>query len=496
MFGTIANVGLRCQCPGFEHSGERWLTETFREAAAGGAQIEGGAAMDVCTYQELGMLMKDEDADEFGLPGSAEEHPLDLRLQDLRLQDALGLLGESSEEETEPAPLPPRQVEPAPAPAPALDPEPEPEPPQPQPDPPAAPTSDDKGEAPQPQVVPAASGETDAAVTPLGRQRATTFQRELVPPQAASSLQSTNSALSRQVTAKDRHLLVYMPSQWKVPSESDPCPVEIIELVAQETATGKELVARALQKYNTEVAPSPDVMLSDEPSQFELRVGSPDAEGGQMEFPFQLKLAEMGDDVRELVLRPLSKGKTESGSLYIQVDVEETERMGACTQTIAAPRSETFAWVLSHIGKKLQQPMPEDRYEFITFNYAGEEESLAMGECVDSLRLGGGVSPQGRDPAAMPSIHRVTLRQIRMADDPDRPSSRRSVLRAPSATQVAAAASTSVARASMAARAGVMMSDVVASQYKEYQVWRLPGRYVHECGMSFASSAVACITST
>ena len=195
-----------------------------------------------------------------------------------------------------------------------------------------------------------------------------------------------------------------------------------------------------------------------------------------MEFPFQLKLSEMGEDVRELVLRPLSKGQAEIGSLYIQVDIEETERMGACTQTIAAPRTETFSWVLSHIGKKLQQPMPEDRYEFITSNYAGEEEAVALGECVDSLRLGGGVSPQGRDPAAMPSIHSVTLRQIRLADEPDRPSSRRTVMRAPSATQVAAAASTSVARASMAARAGVMMSDIVANQYKEYQVLQLPGR--------------------
>jgi hypothetical protein len=87
--------------------------------------------MDVCTYQELGMLMKDDDVDDFGLPGSAEEHPLDLRLQDLRLQDALSLLGESSEEEAEP--LPPRQVEPTlrpvsePEPEPEREPEPEPE---------------------------------------------------------------------------------------------------------------------------------------------------------------------------------------------------------------------------------------------------------------------------------------------------------------------------------------------------------------------------------
>lgn len=430
--------------------------------------------MDVCTYQELGMLMKDDDVDDFGLPGSSEEHPLDLRLQDLQLQDALSLLGESSEEE--PEPLPPRQVEPALRSVSELEPEPEPErePAQPQPSPPAVPAPVDQGMKPPPGVMPVAPGNTDPATTPSGRQRST-FEREIVPPQAASSLQSTSSsALKRQVTAKERVVRVYMPSQWKVPSEADPSPVEVIELVAQENATGRELVARALQKYNSEIAPSPDVMLSDEPGQFELRVGSPNAE--QTEFPFQLKLSELGDEVRELVLRPLGKGKVASGSLYIQVDVEETERMGACTQTIAAPRSETFAWVLSQIGKKLQQPMPEDRYEFISFNYAGDEEAVAMGECVDSLRLGGGFSPQGRDPAAMPSIHSVTLRQIRMADEPDRPSSRRSVLRAPSATQVAAAATTSVARASMAARAGVMMSDVVANQYKEYQVWKLPGR--------------------
>ena len=100
--------------------------------------------------------------------------------------------------------------------------------------------------------------------------------------------------------------------------------------------------------------------------------------------------------------------------------------MGACTQTIAAPPSETFGWVLSQIGKKLQQPMPEERYEFVTVNYAGEEELRCMGECVDSLRLGGGGVSPGGDSSAIPSIHSVTLRQIRMADEPDRASSRRS----------------------------------------------------------------------
>jgi hypothetical protein len=230
----------------------------------------------------------------------------------------------------------------------------------------------------------------------------------------------------------------------------------------------------------------------------------PGFDADQLQFPLQLKLSEMGDDVKDLVLRQRTMGEVgreQKSQLYIQVEVEETDRMGACTQTIAAPPSETFGWVLSQIGKKLQQPMPEERYEFVTVNYAGEEELRCMGECVDSLRLGGGGVSPGGDSSAIPSIHSVTLRQIRMADEPDRASSRRSAVRAPSARQFAAAASTDdVARASMVARAEmIMMSDVAASQYKEYQVYKLPGRYASPTDLlariqRFTPAPVQCTT--
>ena len=96
-----------------------------------------------------------------------------------------------------------------------------------------------------------------------------------------------------------------------------------------------------------------------------------------------------------------------------------------------------------------------------------------MGDGLEILSVGAASSTA--DPAAMPSIHSVTLRQKRLADEPDYRLSRRSgKARAPNAAQ---AATTDVARASMAARAEmIMMSDAVASQYKEYQVKSLPGR--------------------
>lgn len=434
-------------------------------------------------------MKADEQDDGFGFAGALTDQPLDLRLED-SLKDVLGLLGESEEEEEELEPEPQRPVpaepEPEPpAPAPSAEPEPEPEPgPELEPEPVPVPVpAVQAGMMTPPPAVDELTSSTSVDSSPT---LTSSFEREEVPPQVGTgSLAHTtsSSALSRQVTARERSLRVHIPSQWKVPTDADPQPVETVELVVQENTTGKQIVEIALRKYNDEEAPGPDATLTEDVSHYALRIGSPGAEAMHAEFPVRMLLADMGEDVAELVLRPLSKGavgrdQKSAPKLFIQVDVEETERMGACTQTIAAPPLESFGWVLSQISKKLQQPMPEDRYEFISINYAGSEETLPMGESVETLRLGGGSSsPRGSgDPSAMPSIHSVTLRPLRMADEPDIRTSRRSAIRAPSATQ-AALATTDVARASMAARAEmIMMSDVVASQYKEYQVYKLPGR--------------------
>jgi hypothetical protein len=86
-----------------------------------------------------------------------------------------------------------------------------------------------------------------------------------------------SSALSSDVKGSSRSFHISMPSLWQPPTSEVQNPVEVIEITVQNSLTVKQLMAHALSRYNTDLAPSEDTKLDEDVQQYELH--SPAAEG-------------------------------------------------------------------------------------------------------------------------------------------------------------------------------------------------------------------------
>lgn len=93
-------------------------------------------------------------------------------------------------------------------------------------------------------------------------------------------------------------------------------------------------------------------------------------------------------------------------ALSIRPNSHANARTPACQQ----PHGQTFLWVLELLGKKLQFPLVEDRFEFVQ-TLGGEVTPVSMCETVESVTGYQGPPPvTAGDLVTMASIHYVTLR--------------------------------------------------------------------------------------
>ena len=348
--------------------------------------------MDVCTYQELNILIRgtggDTERGDTASPGTWDaldgqlgtspdlELDLDSMFDDEDASDCeagrrgthlVGVRRPGSSPRHEPEPEPEQKLELE------LQPEPEPEP-EPVPGAEVAPASNTRmmqytteraDELYQKVVLPEAKPEAVAVASPHND---------------GGSRGQPRSALSSAIRNSSRSFRITMPSLWQAPTSNVQNPVEVIELTVQNSVTVKQLMSQALARYNTELAPSEDTKLEEDVKQYELYAsatplpspspsGPPNAGGERLESPSLGWRQEVQDILgSELVLSPVvrthSRSRATRQKLLLQIEVEPTERIEhGTTQTVAVPPNESFCWVLAHLSKKLNLPLPEEKYQ-------------------------------------------------------------------------------------------------------------------------------------
>ena len=155
---------------------------------------------------------------------------------------------------------------------------------------------------------------------------------------------------------------------------------------------------------------------------YELRLahddGGPDYE--YEAFSMRQEVSDVDSTNLALVVKHDSSGTTDSrmDRILLKIDVEQTERQSACTQTIDANASDTFGDILGQLGRKMRQKMLPDRYSFYR-TIGCEEIPIPIENLVDSVVVESapmfGVTNQN---SRAPTLHHVTLRPKRFADEP------------------------------------------------------------------------------